>query len=87
MRFEYGDPKLVKEKLGDKHIISGFYPVALLKTGTRQQCIDKAKEIIDILAPGGRYIFDFDKVPITLDSLNVENARAVLDYVAANAGY
>lgn len=87
MRFEYGDPKLVKEKLGDKHVLSGFYPISLLKTGTKQQCIDKAKEIIDILAPGGRYFFDFDKVPITLDTINVENARAVLEHVANNANY
>ncbi|TYO93915.1 uroporphyrinogen decarboxylase family protein [Desulfallas thermosapovorans] len=87
MRFEYGDPKLVKEKLGKKHIISGFYPLSLLKTGTKQQCIDKAKELIDILAPGGKYFFDFDKAPVTLDSINVENARAVLDYVANNANY
>lgn len=87
MRFEYGDPKLVKEKLGKKHILSGFYPLTLLKTGTKQQCIDKAKELIDILAPGGKFIFDFDKAPITVDSINVDNARAVLEYVAANANY
>lgn len=87
MMFEYGDPKLVKEKLGKKHIISGFYPVSLLKTGTKEQCIDKAKELIDILAPGGGYYFSFDKVIITLDSANVENARAVLEYVAENAKY
>ncbi|WP_027363911.1 uroporphyrinogen decarboxylase/cobalamine-independent methonine synthase family protein [Desulfotruncus alcoholivorax] len=87
MRFEYGDPKLVKEKLGQKHIISGFYPISLLKTGTKQQCIDKARELIDILAPGGRYYFDFDKAPVTLDSVNVENTRAVLEFVATNANY
>jgi hypothetical protein len=87
MMFEYGDPKLVKEKLGNKHIISGFYPLTLLKTGTKQQCIDKAKELIDTLAPGGGYYFSFDKVVITLDSVNVDNAKAVLDYVATNAKY
>lgn len=87
MCFEYGDPKLVKEKLGKKHIIGGFYPVSLLKTGTKEQCIDKAKELIDVLAPGGGYYFSFDKVIITLDSANVDNAKAVLDYVAANASY
>ncbi|MFZ7121682.1 MAG: uroporphyrinogen decarboxylase [Eubacteriaceae bacterium] len=81
MRFEYGDPKLVKEKLGDKHILSGFYPVSMLKTATKQECIDKAKELIDILAPGGKYYFDFDKVPITVNSVNVENLKAVLDFV------
>ncbi|GAB4269732.1 uroporphyrinogen decarboxylase family protein [Thermincola ferriacetica] len=87
MMFEYGDPKLVKEKLGKKHIITGFYPISLLKTGTEQECIDKAKELIDILAPGGRYFFGFDKSPITVDSVNTRNLQAVLEYVATNANY
>lgn len=87
IKFEYGDPKLVKEKIGSKHIITGFYPLSLLKTGTRQQCIDKAKELIDILAPGGKYVFGLDKAPITMDSVNVENLRGVLEYVATNANY
>ncbi|SNS06739.1 Uroporphyrinogen decarboxylase (URO-D) [Anaerovirgula multivorans] len=87
MWFEYGDPKLVKEKLGKKHIITGFYPIGLLKTGTKQQCIDKAKELIDILAPGGKYYFGFDKGVITADSVNVDNLKAVLEYVAENANY
>jgi hypothetical protein len=87
MMFEYGDPKLVKEKLGKKHIITGFYPISLLKTGTKQQCIDKAKELIDTLAPGGNYFFGFDKSPITADSVNIENTKAVLEYVANNANY
>ncbi|SHJ80955.1 Uroporphyrinogen decarboxylase (URO-D) [Geosporobacter subterraneus DSM 17957] len=87
MWFEYGDPKLVKEKLGKKHIIMGFYPITLLKTGTKEQCIDKAKELIDILAPGGKYIFNFDKGIITTDSVNIENLQAVLEYVAKNADY
>ena len=87
MQFEYGDPKLIKEKLGKKHIIGGLYPLTLLKTGTKQECVDKAKELIDIMAPGGNYCFGFDKVIITLDSVNVENTKAVLDYVANNASY
>lgn len=87
MWFEYGDPKLVKEKLGKKHIITGFYPLTTLKTGTKQVCIDKAKELIDILAPGGKYFFDFDKAVITTDSVNLENLKAVLEYVVENAKY
>lgn len=79
MRFEFGDAKLIKEKLGDRHIICGLYPMGLLKTGTKQECIDKAKELIDILAPGGRYIFDFDKNLITTDSVKIDNLNAVLD--------
>ncbi|NLZ38885.1 MAG: uroporphyrinogen decarboxylase [Firmicutes bacterium] len=87
MWFEYGDPKLSKEKVGSKHIITGFYPVTFLYTETAVECIDKAKEVIDILAPGGRYYFNFDKSPLTLGSVNPENIKAVLDYVAQNANY
>lgn len=85
--FEFGDPKLVKEKLGNKHIISGFYPLTYLQTATKEECIDKAKELIDILAPGGKYYFQFDKSPITLDSVNIENYAAVLKYVMENTRY
>ena len=85
--FEYGDPQKVKDKLGKKHIISGFYPVAMLKTSSRQACIDKAKELIDILAPGGKYIFRFDKSPLLLDDINLENYTAVLEYVMEYAKY
>ena len=87
MLFEYGDPKKAKEMLGDKHIISGFYPLTLFKTGTEEQCIDKAKELLDILAQGGKYIFNTDKSPVTLDSVNPDNVKAVLKYVSENANY
>ena len=87
LRFEYGDPKLVKEKLGKKHIISGFYPLMLLHTGTKEQCIDKAKELLDILAPGGRYWFDFDKNALDMHGNITENLQAVLQYVYENGRY
>ncbi|MCI1946059.1 uroporphyrinogen decarboxylase family protein [Clostridium luticellarii] len=87
MWFEYGDPKFIKEKLGKKHILTGFYPISILKTGTKQQCVDKAKELIDILAPGGKYMFGFDKSIITADSVKIENLQAVLEYVAENTDY
>ena len=81
MMFEYGDPKIIKEKVGKKHIISGLYPLTLLAQGTKQECIDKAKEIIDILAPGGNYIFSFDKVALNLSDANPENLIAVNEFV------
>lgn len=89
MRFEYGDPKLVKEKLGKKHIISGFYPITLLQTGTKQQCVDKAKELMDVLAPGGKYWFQADKSVINFEAKGpvADNMRAVLEYVHENGTY
>ena len=87
IQFEYGDPKVIKEKLGNKHILSGLYPITLTKTGTKQECIDKAKEMIDIMAPGGRFIFNFDKSAMSLDTINIENYAAVIQYVAENTNY
>ncbi|MCR3921425.1 MAG: uroporphyrinogen decarboxylase, partial [Firmicutes bacterium] len=81
LRFEYGDPKLVKEKLGNKFIVSGLFPMQILKSGTKQQCIDKAKEVIDALAPGGKYVFSFDKGIQVLSDLNIENFNAVTEFI------
>lgn len=85
--FEYGDPKEIKKRLGDKHIISGLYPLSKLRNGTKQECIDYAKELIDILAPGGNFVFSFDKAIIRLNDVNVENMQAVCTYVKENAVY
>lgn len=87
MMFEYGDPKLIKEKLGKKHIITGLYPVSMLKTHTKEECVDKAKELIDILAPGGKYIFSLDKQPMSINDVNLENFNAVTEYVRDYAVY
>ncbi|NLL53500.1 MAG: uroporphyrinogen decarboxylase [Peptococcaceae bacterium] len=87
MWFEYGDAKLIKEKLGKKHIIKGLYPISLLKTGTKEECLAKAKELIDILAPGGRYLFTTDKSPLILDDIKLENYCAVTEFVRDYAVY
>ncbi len=80
LRFEYGDPQKMKDKLGKKHILSGFYPFSLFPSATVQQCIDKAKELIDILAPGGNCSFDVDKVMATYDG-GRENFIEVFNFV------
>ena len=89
MRFEFGDAKLVKEKVGKKHIVSGLYPITLLQTGTVEQCVDKAKELLDILAPGGKYCFTYDKSVIATDKTGriAENLKAVTEYVYENGKY
>jgi hypothetical protein len=81
LMFEYGDPKLIKEKLGKKHIITGLYPIMNLKTKSTKECVDEAKRYIDILAPGGKYIFGFDKNPLLLDDINIESYCAVAETV------
>jgi hypothetical protein len=68
-------------------ILGGFYPLTLLKNGTKRQCIDKAKELLDILAPGGNYFFTFDKGALTLNDINPENYVSVMEYVIENSKY
>lgn len=87
LKIENGDPKLFKEKLGDKMILSSFYPLSLLKMGTKEECIDKAKELLDIMLPGGGYIFNFDKVPLTLGDVNLDNYAALAAYLRDNAKF
>lgn len=81
------DPKQIKEKLGDRHIIAGLYPIGLLKTESKEKCIDKAKELLDICAPGGGFIFDLDKDILSMSSANIDNLIAVQEYVREHGAY
>lgn len=87
LRFEYGDPQIIKDKLGDKQIISGLYPLSTLEIGTEQKVIDKAKEYLDILAPGGKYYFEFDKSAITCRGNMRKNIVVLSNYLRDNANY
>jgi len=60
VHFEWIDIVNAKKELKDVACITGVYPEQLTKTGTKQQVIDEAKRLMDIMAPGGGYIFDFD---------------------------
>lgn len=87
LRFEKGDPRLIKEKLGKKFLLGGMYPLSLLKYGTREQCVDKAKELLDIMMPGGGYVFGFDKMALMMGDIDFDNLNAVAEYVRDNARY
>ena len=87
MIFEYGDAQKIKDKLGKKHIIGGMYPITFLRSNTKQQCIDKAKELIDTLAPGGNYQFSFDKQALSVNDINIDNYIAVMEYARENIKY
>jgi len=59
----------------------------MLKNSSKQQCIDKAKELMDEVAPGGGYMFEFDKSPLSIDDVNIENLKAVVEYVRDHGKY
>ena len=76
--FEEVDPVYAKKELGDIACIQGVFPVYLLHYGTKQQVIDEAKRLIDILAPGGGYIFS---TGAGYDHAKPENVEAMFDTV------
>lgn len=81
------DIKIHKEKLGKKFIISGGYPIDVLKYGTKQQVLDKAKEVVDIMAPGGGWIFGFNTMPLVMNDVNWENYIALTEFIEDYATY
>ena len=81
LQFEYGDPKTIKEKLGKKFILTGLFPLSVITKKSRTECVDEVKKFIDILAPGAKFIFGFDKTILTYADVNMENLIAVCDTV------
>ena len=79
--FEYTNNKKLKEKLGSKFILSSGFPLQNLTTCTKSEVIDKTKEWLDIMAPGGQYIFGFDKSAVAYSDINLENLIAVCETV------
>ncbi|AHF10450.1 uroporphyrinogen decarboxylase family protein [Dehalobacter restrictus] len=79
--FEHGDPKEIKDKLKDTMCVIGLFPATLLQYGTKEECIAKAKELLDNLAPGGGYIFGTDKELLAPADGKAENIIAVNEFV------
>ena len=79
--FEDDDVFKAKKLLGDRITISGGMTLNKLKYGTKQECIDYAKKLVDHCAPGGGYIFSTDLVLLSKGDVNVENLIAVNDFV------
>jgi len=87
MRFERGDMQAIMDSVGTKHIVTGFYPSMMFATNTKQECLDKAKEILDVCAPGGNYEFFLDKAIYRWDDEIMDKASAVFDFVREYSVY
>jgi uroporphyrinogen-III decarboxylase len=84
VHFEYIDIVNAKKELKDVACISGVYSAQLLTYGTKQQVIDEAKRLMDICAPGGGYIFDFDG---GIYDCKRENLEALYDTIKTYGKY
>lgn len=79
--FEDDDLRVVKKRLGKTMCIAGGMETYTLNNGTKQQCIDMAKGLIDDLAPGGGYVFTTNRIPHSPNDANPENLKAVNEFV------
>jgi uroporphyrinogen-III decarboxylase len=61
LMIEIDDPVKVKEKLPNVTVMGGF-PSYYLGKASVEQCLDKAKELIDLMAYDGNFIFTTDKM-------------------------
>lgn len=81
VHFENDDLFKAKKEIGDRVCLCGGMPVDLLGRGTRKECIDYAKRLIDELAYDGGFIFSQDKMIAYPSDYNPENMKAVNEFV------
>jgi uroporphyrinogen-III decarboxylase len=75
--FDKTDVHAAKEALGNVMAMSGFMPVSILQTGTREMVREYAKKLIDILGKGGGFIMGPNSV---LDEANPELVKEWFDF-------
>lgn len=76
--FEEVDLKLAKKMLGDVACIQGGFPAYTVTYGTPEEIDRKVKETLDIMAPGGGYLFT---TGYSLEDCPQENMEALLEAV------
>ena len=87
LQFEKPTPQDVVDKVSNKHIFATLYPSSIFRTGTVQECVDKAKEYLDVLMPNGNYIFSPNKGMLRKNDVKVENVQAVIECVREYGKY
>lgn len=68
-------------RFGNKFTYVGGMPVSLLGTGTRQECEDHAKKILERYGHNGNFIFSTDKGIVFETDAKRDNLKAVCDVV------
>ncbi|MCL2339835.1 MAG: hypothetical protein FWC59_02940 [Actinomycetia bacterium] len=74
------DPFEAYKQIGDWQTLATGINTDLMKTGTKQQCLDYVKRCFDTFGPGGGFIFMSQKPLIGADEVNMENLVAVYEF-------
>ena len=76
VHFEKADMKRAKQILGGKVAISGNLSISNLEFGTKESVIEETKRLLDVCAPGGGYLFDFNGC---MENAKKENLDAMFE--------
>ena len=76
-----------KKRVGHACTIGGGMSRNMLKYSSKQECLDYAKRLLDECAPGGGYIFSTDGDLLSTNDVQIENLKAVNEYVYNNGRY
>ncbi|MFA0815516.1 MAG: uroporphyrinogen decarboxylase family protein [Anaerofustis sp.] len=79
--FQEDDIRMTKEKLGKTMAVAGGLSTTLLEFGTKEECLDQVKGLIDDLCPGGGYFIAPDMPMMFPVDGKPENLKAVADYI------
>ncbi len=74
--FETVDMREAKRMLGDIACISGNLSVTELEFGKKETVVEETKRLLDVCAPGGGYLFDFNG---SLENCKPENLEAMFE--------
>ena len=79
--FQEDDMRLVKKKLGSSMAVAGGLSTTLMQHGTKEECIEHVKGLIQDLCPGGGYFITPDTPMMYPVDGRPENLKAVADYI------
>jgi len=68
---------LLKEKVPSRNVIAGVYPFDVIRHGTKEEVVDEAKRIIDILGPEGNLILNPNKRFIRRERLKLGKSKVI----------
>ena len=77
---EQDDVFEVRKELPNIAILGGM-PVSLLGSGSKQQCVERAKALCDELGKDGGFMLSQDKMVSFRNDANPENVKAVCDFM------
>lgn len=84
VHFEQVDMARAKQELEGVACIAGNFPYQHIRNNSKEQVVEEAKRLLDVMAPGGGYMFDLDG---GMYDLPEENLEALYETIRTEGAY